>query len=200
MGRASRAEAERNHAHIVATANRLFRERGVENVSIAEVMAASGLTTGGFYKKFASKDALVAEALEFAFGQAVASWQQAPGNAADRLSGLVSHYFQPRPPERTCPMLAFCNSTAVSGAPATVEAYAAGVADLLEAFEQTADQSVSDDEPLVLFAAMVGAGMLARAAGPTPQIRGIQDAVLAAAGRYSSDHQEPAETLNSAQS
>src|SRR5260370_14318161 len=49
-------------ARIVAAAARAFRERGVESVAIADVMRAAGLTHGGFYAHFSSKDALVAEA------------------------------------------------------------------------------------------------------------------------------------------
>lgn len=52
----------RTHARIVEVAARAFRERGVEPVAIADVMRAAGLTHGGFYAHFDSKDALVAEA------------------------------------------------------------------------------------------------------------------------------------------
>lgn len=59
----SRAQMAENREKIVASASRLFRERGFEQVTIAEVMKAAGLTHGGFYGHFDSKDALVAEAL-----------------------------------------------------------------------------------------------------------------------------------------
>jgi TetR/AcrR family transcriptional regulator, transcriptional repressor for nem operon len=52
----------RTRARIVEAAARAFRERGVEAVPIADVMQAAGLTHGGFYAHFPSKDALVAEA------------------------------------------------------------------------------------------------------------------------------------------
>ncbi|WP_122977814.1 TetR/AcrR family transcriptional regulator [Actinoplanes teichomyceticus] len=72
MGRVSQAQARQNRERIVATAARLFRERGVSGVSVADVSAAAGLTHGGFYKQFESKDALVAEAIEHAFAEQAA--------------------------------------------------------------------------------------------------------------------------------
>ncbi len=48
---------------IVKTASRMFREKGVESTTLPDVMSAAGLTVGGFYKHFESKDALFSEAL-----------------------------------------------------------------------------------------------------------------------------------------
>ena len=64
MPRVSRAQTERNRVKITQTATRLFRERGFQNVSLSEVMHASGLTHGGFYGHFASKEALARAAGE----------------------------------------------------------------------------------------------------------------------------------------
>jgi TetR/AcrR family transcriptional repressor of nem operon len=72
MGRVSQAQATQNRERIVGTAARLFRERGMTGVSVADVMAEAGLTHGGFYKHFTSKDALVAEAVTLAFTQQAA--------------------------------------------------------------------------------------------------------------------------------
>ncbi|WP_353946888.1 TetR/AcrR family transcriptional regulator [Streptomyces sp. HUAS MG91] len=68
MGRVSREQAEENRRRVVETASRLFREQGT-HVSVAELMKAAGLTHGGFYKQFASKEALVDEATAHAFGR-----------------------------------------------------------------------------------------------------------------------------------
>ncbi|MFE4724254.1 TetR family transcriptional regulator, partial [Streptomyces sp. NPDC056728] len=54
MGRVSQAQALENRRRVVENASRLFREQGT-HVSVAELMKASGLTHGGFYKQFASK-------------------------------------------------------------------------------------------------------------------------------------------------
>jgi TetR/AcrR family transcriptional repressor of nem operon len=82
MGRVSQAQAQENRRRVVATAARLFRERGVAGVSVADVMGAAGLTHGGFYKQFASKEALVAEAVGQAFADR-AAWLRGLGGAGE---------------------------------------------------------------------------------------------------------------------
>lgn len=62
----SRASKQQSHEQIVATAARCFREQGVDGISIANLMKEAGLTHGGFYKHFQSRDDLVAEALSHA--------------------------------------------------------------------------------------------------------------------------------------
>ncbi|MFD7445894.1 TetR/AcrR family transcriptional regulator [Streptomyces sp. NPDC059909] len=68
MGRVSQVQAQENRQRVVATAARMFREQGT-GVSVVDVMKAAGLTHGGFYKQFASKDALVGEATARAFAE-----------------------------------------------------------------------------------------------------------------------------------
>jgi TetR/AcrR family transcriptional repressor of nem operon len=62
----SKANKEQSHARIVQTAAARFREAGVDGVGVADLMKEAGLTHGGFYRHFASRDALVAEAIECA--------------------------------------------------------------------------------------------------------------------------------------
>jgi TetR/AcrR family transcriptional repressor of nem operon len=61
--RYSSGHKERTFSKILDTASRRFRERGINAVSVADLMAAAGLTHGGFYAHFDSKDALVAEVI-----------------------------------------------------------------------------------------------------------------------------------------
>jgi TetR/AcrR family transcriptional regulator, transcriptional repressor for nem operon len=63
MMRVSRQQVAENRRMIVEAAGRLFRERGFDSVTVAEVMKAAGLTHGGFYGYFRSKDELIAAAL-----------------------------------------------------------------------------------------------------------------------------------------
>ena len=62
----SRARMAQNRETILAEAGRLFREKGFDAVSIAEVMKAAGLTHGAFYGHFGSKDDLIAETVAHA--------------------------------------------------------------------------------------------------------------------------------------
>src|ERR1700676_2138969 len=64
----SQAQKEKTHKRIVAIASRRFREKGLGGFGIAELMKEAGLTVGGFYKHFDSRDDLVAEAVNSAFG------------------------------------------------------------------------------------------------------------------------------------
>lgn len=68
----TKAQVEANRAHIVETASRLFRERGYDGIGVADLMAAAGFTHGGFYKHFASKADLMAEAAACSHAQTVA--------------------------------------------------------------------------------------------------------------------------------
>src|SRR3977135_1692343 len=64
----SKAEKAETHKRIVKIASKRFREDGLAGVGIAELMKEAGLTVGGFYKHFDSRDDLVAEAVSSAFG------------------------------------------------------------------------------------------------------------------------------------
>src|SRR4030081_561266 len=64
----SKAQKAKTHKRIVAIASKRFRERGLAGFGIAELMKEAGLTVGGFYKHFDSRDDLVAEAISSAFG------------------------------------------------------------------------------------------------------------------------------------
>src|ERR1700681_1396309 len=66
--RHSKAEKAKTHERIVAIAAKRFREKGLAGFGIADLMKEAGLTVGGFYKHFNSRDDLVAEAVNSAFG------------------------------------------------------------------------------------------------------------------------------------
>lgn len=71
MGR-SQLEKQKTHERIVALAAKRFREEGLDGIGVADLMKEAGLTVGGFYKHFASRDELVAEAVQ----SAVESWRR----------------------------------------------------------------------------------------------------------------------------
>ena len=63
----SKSDKAETHARIVKVAAKRFRERGLEGIGVADVMKEAGVTVGGFYKHFGSRDELVVEALATAF-------------------------------------------------------------------------------------------------------------------------------------
>src|SRR4051812_44515082 len=176
MGRVSQAQAQENRRTVVRTAARLFRERGVDGVSVADVMAAAGLTHGGFYKQFASKEALVAEAVGQAFAEQAERLhdyrERDDGQAraaflADYLS--AEHRDDPGP---GCPTAGFGGDLARESpeSPAKIP-YARGV-DLYSRWLG------SESEPdLAGVSTLVGALVLARATAGTP----LSDQILEAA-------------------
>src|SRR6266403_6115019 len=64
----SKAQKAKTHERIVKLASKRFREEGLVGIGIAQLMKEAGLTVGGFYKHFDSRDDLVAEAVKSAFG------------------------------------------------------------------------------------------------------------------------------------
>ena len=91
--RHSKAEKARTHKHIVAIASKRFREQGLAGIGIAELMKEAGLTVGGFYKHFKSRDDLVAESV----GSALGFWKRrvdaaASGGPPVTYESLVDDY------------------------------------------------------------------------------------------------------------
>jgi len=163
MGRVSQAQAQENRRTVVRTAGRLFRERGIDGVSVADIMAEAGLTHGGFYKQFESKDALVVEAIAQAFAEqaeTLQTYRDQPDQAAARTA-FITGYLSPGhrdDPGPGCPTAGFGGDLArADDAGPAREAYATGV-------DRYSRWLGSEDQPdLAAVSTMVGALMLARA-------------------------------------
>jgi TetR/AcrR family transcriptional repressor of nem operon len=89
--RVSRDKAAENRERIVDTASRLFREKGFDGVGVDAIMNGAGLTHGGFYGHFGSKDDLAAEAVERALERSVERESR-----HTTLTGLVAEYLSER--------------------------------------------------------------------------------------------------------
>jgi TetR/AcrR family transcriptional repressor of nem operon len=187
MPRVSRAQADLNRTAITQASSRLFRERGFRGVSVAELMGAAGLTHGGFYGHFDSKDALAAEAAEWAFAQSTERWRKRtaaqPTPSAGRTA-LVENYLRAsNVPDAAngCPTAALCVDVGREPADAPVRAmYRAGLEDMLEvlaAAQATGDAAADRRAALADYATMLGALLIARATSGSP----LADEVLAAA-------------------
>ena len=94
MPRMSEAEKQRSHSRILDAAGELFRERGIESTSVADVMKAAGMTHGGFYRHFDSKDELVAAAFKHAVDQVVSAveQQQTPDQRDEKREEYIAKY------------------------------------------------------------------------------------------------------------
>jgi len=92
---------------ILAAAGLLFRSHGVDAVGVDAIMHAAGLTHGGFYSHFASKEALVAEVSATSLAKAAARWERMSEDEAPAaaLAQIVGSYLDPAhvaATERSC--------------------------------------------------------------------------------------------------
>src|SRR5690554_486039 len=99
MSRSSQADAARNRAQVVEATSRMLRERGAAGVSVQEAMSAAGLTHGGFYKHFASKDELLANAASSAFEDIIERVERITRDSSDPHSArerIIADYLTAR--------------------------------------------------------------------------------------------------------
>ncbi len=84
--RITKEKRQENHDNIVAIASELFREKGFDGIGVADLMKQAGLTHGGFYNHFVSKDALINEAAEKGFIETSERYAQ------HDLEGIIDAY------------------------------------------------------------------------------------------------------------
>ncbi|MFZ0589726.1 MAG: TetR/AcrR family transcriptional regulator [Bryobacteraceae bacterium] len=172
----TKEQAVQNRERILAAAERLFREKGVDAVGLAELMKEAGFTQGGFYNHFASKEAIVSQVI----GKAVDEGQQQLGAAiahsrrrgADPLIRQIRWYLSPTHRDDIdcgCPIAGFAGEI-----PHLSKAAQASYAEALEqAFNQIAGMILEQDSKLAgaeaharaisLYSHMVGSVLLSRA-------------------------------------
>jgi TetR/AcrR family transcriptional regulator, transcriptional repressor for nem operon len=170
MPRVSRAKARQNHGAIRRASSRLMRTQGLR-VSVADIMGAAGLTHGGFYGHFSSKDALLAAGCASAFAESAARWRARAADAADRsaaLAALVQGYLADGGPVASgCPIasLAADVSREAVGKPVR-RAFRAGLQELLgilTALQPEGEGRPGREQAWLQLCTMVGALVLARA-------------------------------------
>jgi TetR/AcrR family transcriptional repressor of nem operon len=171
----SRDQAARNRQRVIDAASRLFRARGVEGVGIGEVMRECGLTHGGFYNQFNSKEALAAEACAASLASSVDRWRDVAGHAGERsaiaaIAAIAADYLSDRNRdalETGCALVALGPDSARRGG-ALADAFRHGFEDLAAVLQQ-AGPDMDRPATLARMAQMVGAMVLAR---------GVADAAL----------------------
>ncbi len=161
MTRMSAAEKEKSHKRILHAAARLFRERGVEATSVTDVMQAAGLTHGGFYKHFPSKQALVTEAFRQASDESLSEAEGASTAAARATARAryITRYLSSghaKDVGHGCPLAALGAEIARDGGPVRNEA--------IKTLERMAAVLAPDDKGLAIMALLLGSVTLARLA------------------------------------
>ena len=181
--RKSRVETAKTRERIVKAAGAEFAANGISDAALERVMAAAGLTRGGFYRHFASKDQLVFEACGKAVLSRVASVELLTSGKSDEqaLSLLMDHYVSRAhrdQPRTGCPLAALGSELARRDK-RTRRAVIAGflqMSRLIASHLETVPVRKRAERSMAIVAAMVGAVTLARLAPDS----GMSDAVLAA--------------------
>lgn len=160
----SKAQVRENRERIVSTASVLFRERGYDGVGVADLMAAAGFTHGGFYKHFASKADLMAEAAACSFAESTA--HAALAQPSEFIARYLSREHRDAPGQG-CTMAALCTD-ASRQSPEVKQTFANGIAQQLSALASE-DSALTEEQQaqarahrIAVLAQAVGALILAR--------------------------------------
>jgi len=192
FGRAKEAKALKvtkektaeNRTKLLRAAARLFRERGIDGVGIAEICEAAGLTHGALYAQFPSKEALAAEAFDEAFARGFPKLAKAGGTRAPSLEAYLDFLLSPRQRDNIagCPLTASTSEVARKDRALSTsfsQAFSKMVAAVEPAVDRSLPASARRDRALTIIAAEIGAIAVARA---TAKARpDLSDDVLSAA-------------------
>ena len=177
------SKKESTHKRIVNAAARAIRRDGFEGVGVADVMQEAGLTHGGFYAHFESRESMLAEALARAGSAGAASLAKGiegrRTQGATTLRAIVESYLSEAHltgTERGCPVAALA-SEMPRQSPELREASIQRVQSLVETVRQGLPDPRDSAQAMVIVSTMVGALQLARVLGPNAKGK----AMLAAA-------------------
>lgn len=186
MRRSPPSRKEATHERIVEAAARAIRRSGYDGAAVADIMKDAGLTHGGFYAHFASREAMLAEAADRAGAEALAASARIAASApsAKALRPLLQAYLSKehlRDAENGCPVVAL-GSEMPRQAPAVRRAATRRIKEMIDL---VARQSPDWGEPgahelaLATVATMVGALLLARAVDDPKLSDALREAALA---------------------
>ena len=192
--RVSREKALENREQIIETAARLLRTHGFDGVGVADIMKAAGLTHGGFYRNFASKDDLAVKASEYAIADTKALLKEGLAQQPeDPLRTLIERYVSPDhcdDPGSGCILPALAADAARRDDPAlravfitAIQFYLDQIAKLSPASPRTA----SSRHPAAILSEMVGAVILSRVIADDPLAESLMAAVVTDLAGPSSD-------------
>ncbi len=179
----SREQAAENRERIVQVAAKLFRERGFDGIGVADLMKAAGLTHGGFYGHFGSKEDLAAEASDRALKDTLQYWSSVvEKNPDEAFSTLVNRYLSEGhrdTPGKGCLVAALGSDLGRQARPVrrvVTEGIQAFIAQLMQLVPGKS-KAARRRQALTDFAAMVGAVTIARAVDDPALSKDVLDAV-----------------------
>jgi AcrR family transcriptional regulator len=182
----SGSKKEQTRERILRVAARAIRKHGYEGVGVAEVMKEAGLTHGGFYAHFASRDALLAQAAEQAGLESLENLSRAVVRAkpGEELMALVDSYLADRHVEAAEHGLGCALAAAGSEVPRQNDEVRRAVSRRLKELIGLVERQFPDwgghaahEKAMAIVASMVGALLLARAVGDAQLSRKIRKSV-----------------------
>ena len=190
MVRVSRDQAATNRETLVAAAGRLFRQRGIDGVGVAELCEAAGMTHGALYSRFGSKDELAVEAFTQGRAASKARMEAAIGEKPD-LASVLDSYVSRRHRDNAadcCPMVASASEAARQSMPlrsSFADAFRELTGTVGDAIGGTSGNK-ADESAMVIAASMIGIVAVARALrGPDPALsHALIDASQAVLGSF----------------
>src|SRR5947207_16015350 len=168
--RMSRIQAEKNRQTVIDVASRLFREHGFDGIGLKDLMKGAGLTQGAFYKQFASKEDLAAQASGRALESASRRWSAAAAaNPKDPLAAVIAFYLSAEHREEKmdgCPIVALGSDVARQGSDvkASFEAGIKAHLELLGRLIGETDGEEPSGKTMAILSTMVGPLILSRTA------------------------------------
>jgi TetR/AcrR family transcriptional regulator, transcriptional repressor for nem operon len=180
----SRIQAAENRQTVINVASRLFRERGFDGIGLKDLMKGAGLTQGAFYKQFASKDDLAAQASRRALESASSRWSAAAAaNPKDPLGAVMAFYLSPEHREERmdgCPIVALGSDAARQGSDvrASFEAGVKAYLDVLSRMVAEPDGRPSKGKAMAILSTMVGALTLSRVVNDPDLAQALLDAAI----------------------
>jgi TetR/AcrR family transcriptional repressor of nem operon len=178
--RARPGKKQETHVRIVRVAASAIRKHGYDGVSVADVMKEAGLTHGGFYAHFASRDAMLAEALEHAAAESLRALSRVVP-ATDALEAIVDSYLSDRhvdAPELGCSLAALGSETRRQNAKVR-QVGTRGVKDLVDLIARQLPARAKGrgrDDALAVLSCLVGALLIARAVDEPALSRDVRKA------------------------
>ncbi len=167
----SKADKAQSHERIVQTAAMRFREKGIEGISVADLMKEAGLTHGGFYRHFESRDDLVEQAVACALENGGRGFDCQFEEKARNLVSYIEVYLSEAhrdSPGTGCGMTALAGDVARSG-PVARDLYAKHVSKVAEHLASLMDAGLPANErradALFIVSLLTGALAVSRAAG-----------------------------------
>ncbi|MES5482690.1 TetR/AcrR family transcriptional regulator [Bradyrhizobium sp. INPA03-11B] len=170
--RYSKEHKQETHARIVKKAATRLREKGAHGIGVADLMKDAGLTHGGFYAHFDSREALVIEAFNYAMDRATERWRKVTAEVAPekRLSTIVDGYLSAThrdDPGQGCAVPAL-GAEIARESPKTRKAFALKLDQMIDMITdqiQDVPRKTARKQAMATLATMMGAIVMSRIAG-----------------------------------